>query len=164
MFEEAIRNTGIFTISTGEPQGYPIVLEISASPIFDAQGVWQGYRGIARDITERKRTEKTLRQSEAQCLVKAQELELILDELKTTQAQLVQKAKMASLGQLLAGVTHEINNPVGFIYSNIEPAMEYLEDLLRLITLYQKSNPTPSAEIQNHIQLRSCTKKSCRLN
>ena len=132
--------------------GYPIVLETSASPIFDAQGIWQGYRGIARDVSERKQAEEALRHSQTQCLEKAQELELILDELKRTQEQLVHKEKMASLGQLLAGVAHEINNPVSFIYGNVDPAIGYVNELLHLISLYQKSSPTPSREIQSQIK------------
>jgi signal transduction histidine kinase/FixJ family two-component response regulator len=77
----------------------------------------------------------------------AQQLEDTLTELKNTQSQLVQKAKMASLGQLVAGVAHEINNPVNFIYGNITVAMDYARDLLDIVTLYRKTYPQPAAEI-----------------
>ncbi|NEP60573.1 MAG: response regulator [Symploca sp. SIO2G7] len=126
--------------------------DFSISPVRDTGGNLTHYIGVQRDITELKQAEEALHKSEAQFRDKAQELEYTLEQLKSTQAQLVQKAKMASLGQLLAGVAHEINNPVGFIYSNIEPAMGYVKELLRLISLYQKSNPTPSTEIKNQIQ------------
>jgi len=126
--------------------------DFSISPVRDSLGTLTHYIGIQRDITPLKQAEEALRKSEAQFRDKAQELELTLDELKSAQAQLVQKAKMASLGQLLAGVAHEINNPVGFIYSNIEPAIGYVQDLLELITLYQKSEPLPSVKIKNKIQ------------
>ncbi|XZN98490.1 MAG: response regulator [Microcoleus sp.] len=77
----------------------------------------------------------------------AQQLEDTLTELKNTQSQLVQKAKMASLGQLVAGVAHEINNPVNFIYGNITVAMDYARDLLDIVTLYRKTYPQPAADI-----------------
>jgi len=70
------------------------------------------------------------------------------DALKRTQAQLIQTEKMSSLGQLVAGIAHEINNPVGFIYSNLIPARGYLQDLIRLLELYQQTYPHPTPEIQ----------------
>jgi PAS domain S-box-containing protein len=79
---------------------------------------------------------------------RAQELEEILRELQRTQGQLVQSEKMSSLGQLVAGVAHEINNPVNFIYGNLSHVSEYSQDLIRLLELYQKYYPTPVAEIE----------------
>ncbi|NJL66722.1 MAG: HAMP domain-containing protein [Microcoleus sp. SM1_3_4] len=69
-------------------------------------------------------------------------------ELKETQSQLIQTEKMSSLGQMVAGVTHEINNPVNFIRGNVDYANKYIQDLLELITLYQESYPTATAEIE----------------
>ncbi len=77
----------------------------------------------------------------------AQQLEATLTELKNTQSQLIQKAKMASLGQLVAGVAHEINNPVNFIYGNTTVAMDYARDLLHLVALYRKNYPQPTTDI-----------------
>jgi PAS domain S-box-containing protein len=82
---------------------------------------------------------------------KAQQLEAALLELQQTQAQLIQTEKMSSLGQLVAGIAHEINNPVNFIYGNISHAREYAKDLLHLVELYQQSYSIPTREIDEQI-------------
>jgi PAS domain S-box-containing protein len=99
------------------------------------------YIVILRDITERK-------QAEVQLKEQAIDLKQTLKELKHTQAQLIQSEKMSSLGQLVAGVAHEINNPVNFIYGNLNHANEYAQDLLNLIGLYQKHCTHPGLEVQ----------------
>lgn len=73
-------------------------------------------------------------------------------ELKQAQAQLIQAEKMSSLGQMVAGLAHEINNPVSFIYGNLEYAENYADDLLRLVNLYQKYYPQPSREIGEELE------------
>lgn len=75
------------------------------------------------------------------------ELQDALKNLKQTQAKLVHSEKMSSLGQLVAGIAHEINNPVSFIHGNITHAREYFHDLLSLLQLYQQHYPTPNEEI-----------------
>jgi PAS domain S-box-containing protein len=80
------------------------------------------------------------------------ELKKTLEELQKTQAQLVNQEKLSSLGQMAAGIAHEINNPVSFIHGNIMPAQEYAEDLLRLIRLYQEYYPNPVPEIAAEIE------------
>ncbi|MEH2135536.1 PAS domain S-box protein [Nostoc sp.] len=82
---------------------------------------------------------------------KAQQLEAALLELQQTQAQLIQTEKMSSLGQLVAGIAHEINNPVNFIYGNISHAREYTKDLLHLVELYQQNYCPPTPEIHEQI-------------
>jgi signal transduction histidine kinase len=75
-----------------------------------------------------------------------------LQKLQQAQLQLVQSEKMSTLGQLVAGVAHEINNPVGFIAGNINPATTYIKDLLNLLGLYQQKFPEPGAEIEKAIK------------
>ena len=104
---------------------------------------------IVRDITERKQAEIALQQSEKRERERALELEKALKELQNTQAQLVQAEKMSSLGQMVAGIAHEINNPISFIYGNILHTNNYIRDLLNLLQLYQKNYPEPVAEIQD---------------
>ena len=82
---------------------------------------------------------------------KAQQLEAALLELQQTQAQLIQTEKMSSLGQLVAGIAHEINNPVNFIYGNISHTREYTKDLLHLVELYQQNYYPPTPEIDQQI-------------
>jgi signal transduction histidine kinase len=88
------------------------------------------------------------RSATARAKEQATQLEQTVRELQEAQAQLIQSEKMSSLGQLVAGVAHEINNPVNFIYGNITYVNDYSEDLLELIQRYQQCYPQPNAEIQ----------------
>lgn len=82
-----------------------------------------------------------------QAQAQAHRLKQTLEELKKTQAQLIQTEKMSGLGQLVAGIAHEINNPVNFIYGNLSHITSYVEDLTGLIQLYQTHYPSPVPEI-----------------
>ncbi|MEH2013822.1 PAS domain S-box protein [Nostoc sp.] len=108
---------------------------------------------VIRDITERRQAQEALLKSEAQLRQQAEELKVALRELQHTQTQLIQSEKMSSLGQLVAGVAHEINNPVNFIYGNLSPAKEYTQDLLSLLQLYQSHYPQPVPEIEDFAEL-----------
>ncbi|MEM9540096.1 MAG: ATP-binding protein [Cyanobacteria bacterium P01_E01_bin.42] len=96
-----------------------------------------------------------LQASEAREREKATHLEATLQELREihqklidTQAQLIQNEKMSSLGQLVAGVAHEINNPVNFIYGNLAHAERSIKDLIGIVALYDRCYPEPMPEIQ----------------
>lgn len=71
-----------------------------------------------------------------------------ISELQQSQIQLIQSEKMSTLGQLVAGVAHEINNPVGFLAGNIQPALDYVKDLFGLIDLYHENFPQPGTAIK----------------
>ncbi|MEL7034842.1 MAG: PAS domain S-box protein [Cyanobacteria bacterium J06592_8] len=92
-------------------------------------------------------TQENATQAQAQ----AHKLEAALQELQQTQAQLIQSEKMSSLGQMVAGIAHEINNPVTFVYSNVKPAIQYTDDLLNLVSLYQEYYPQPTSKIKEEI-------------
>jgi two-component system, NtrC family, sensor kinase len=85
------------------------------------------HQKLTQEIVERNRMEVTLR---------------------NTQAQMIQTEKMSGLGQLVAGVAHEINNPISFIHCNLNPASQYTYDVLTLLDLYQTQTPIPNRQIQ----------------
>ncbi len=101
---------------------------------------------------ENARLYENLKQSELRERDRAQQLRDSLEELQEAQLQLVQSEKMATLGQLVAGVAHEINNPVGFVDANLSHAAGYIEDLLGLLELYQEKFPDPGEDIEDEIE------------
>ena len=111
---------------------------------------------LKQEIAEHERTETALRQSKARLKHQAEQLEAekqhatsLLEKLQRTQAQLIHTEKMTSLGQVIAGIAHEINNPVGFIYGNLDYANCYITDLIRLVALYSQHHPQSVPEIES---------------
>jgi len=126
-------------------------VHLTASLIHSPTGEPRYVLSIVQDISDRKQAEAERYQVEQALHQKAQDLETALRELQQTQAHLVQSEKMSSLGQLVAGVAHEINNPVNFIYGNLNYANDYIQDLLGLLQLYQEHCPTPPPAVQGMI-------------
>ena len=98
-----------------------------------------------------------LQESEALEREKARQLEQALQQLQQTQAQLIQSEKMSSLGNVVAGVAHEINNPISFIKGNLRPVTEYTQDLLKLVQLYEEDLPNPTQAIQEQLEAMDLT-------
>lgn len=86
------------------------------------------------ELSERKRQERTLQEN-------FEHLRALNSQLEDAQNQLLQSERMASIGQLAAGVAHEINNPIGFVSSNLGTLKEYIDDLLGIIQAYEKADP-----------------------
>ena len=134
---------GIIKIQT-QADGTQIWLEINKLPLHDPNGNVIGILGTYQDISDRKR-------AEAAVIQKSHDLEKALAELQNAQLQLVQNEKMSALGGLVAGVAHEINNPVGCILGNVGATQDYISDLLGLLDLYAEQFPEPGPDIADEL-------------
>jgi len=119
--------------------------EVMTGPLYKESGELIGFQGVTRDITDRKNTEIALRETN-------EKLTEANNELKTTQSQLIQSEKMASLGELTAGIAHEINNPVNYVYTSITPLLRDIDEIKHMIDkcMLLDNNSDMSEQI-NHV-------------
>jgi len=111
---------------------------------------------LAKEVQRRKQAEEALKKANQELEIRVEQrttaLQETLKELQLTQTQLIQSEKMSSLGQMVAGIAHEINNPVSFIYGNLHHAHKYTQNLLKLLEIYQQIYSNPPSQVQEQIQ------------
>ena len=122
------------------PDRPPNWVSTTKAPLRDENGNIVGTFGISMDITERRRIEDELQ-------ARLAELTKLNHKLTEAQNQLLQSEKLASVGQLAAGVAHEINNPIGFINSNLGSLKGQVEDLLGVLDTYEKAIPALAGHV-----------------
>ena len=104
------------------------------------------------EVLARIQHQLTIKNLQNQLQLQNEQLQNTLEELRTAQAQIIQKEKMLSLSQLAAGMAHEVNNSIGFITGNLEFARQYIQNLIDLINLYQQEYPQPTPALQAALQ------------
>ncbi|MHC5766946.1 MAG: AAA family ATPase [Nostoc sp.] len=115
------------------------------SPLKDEMGKVYRVVGTTINISDRKQAESAVTE-------KSQALGTALEDLQQAQLQIVQSEKMSALGNLVAGVAHEMNNPLGFIAASLKQAKPTIADVVQHLKLYQESLPNPGAEIIDHAE------------
>lgn len=123
------------------------------TPLRNSDGEISHHVSILEDVSERKRQENELQE-------RFQRIQLLNEQLKNTQNQLLQSEKMASIGQLAAGVAHEINNPMGFVSSNLGTLKAYVEELLGIIAAYGEADPLIAQQAEIHAAIERLKKQA----
>ncbi|MBD1883492.1 PAS domain S-box protein [Microcoleus vaginatus] len=132
--------------------GKIVWVNVTATLIRDGEGKAIYKLGMIENITNRKISAAALQASESQLRKQAAQLQEAYEQLQHAQIQLVQSEKMSSLGQMVAGIAHEINNPATFINGNISHTYNYFHDLIELLNLYQECYPSPVAQISEKVK------------
>lgn len=139
-----------------EPQlnaeGKQTWLETNKAPLHDSSGRVIGMLGTYLDITARRQSEISLQELNQKLELQAIEQTATLEQLQQSQLQLIQREKMSALGNLVAGIAHEINNPLSFLLGNLNPAQSYVRDLFEMLDLYQQEIPYPNQDLQEQIE------------
>ncbi|MEG4250170.1 PAS domain S-box protein [Microcoleus sp. Pol10D4] len=132
--------------------GKIVWVNVTATLIRDGEGQPIYNLGMIENITNRKISAAALQASESQLRKQAAQLQEAYEQLQNAQIQLVQSEKMSSLGQMVAGIAHEINNPATFINGNISHTYNYFHDLIELLSLYQECYPSPVPQISEKVK------------
>ncbi len=167
-------------------------LQLSITPIFDENGELEKFIAIESDVTEAKKLAQEIEESEEQmrqimeeqfaaseALMKKEkelnevlaeekrskeELDRTLARLKEAQQQMVQNEKMASIGQLTAGIAHEINNPINFVYNGIDSLKMSLDDLMMIVNKYNELNEASNGQVKEVLTEVEELKRKLRFN
>ena len=123
--------------------GTPIICSMTSNVQYDEEGGIKWVDGVVEDITERKKAEEAIHklneELEQRVVERTRQLESTNVELKSAQSRILQQEKMASIGQLAAGVAHEINNPMGFIISNLSSLGRYMNKIVDFMHLQSEA-------------------------
>lgn len=141
-----VSETGYDTVEEHvTPTGERLFVQVIKAPLFDTTGRVIGVQGIFWDVTERILADEKLRDQNLQLQEMARSEREARCELELAQSRMVQTAKLAGLGQMVAGVAHEINNPLSFVSNNVAVLQRDLAEMRDLLLLYRKTEPILAA-------------------
>ena len=141
------RRRRVDEIAATRGDGEPLTMIVCATPIDLADGrriVLESYRDVTGDVRVQRRLKLAIDHERTISESLEEKVKARTAELRAAQAQLVHQEKMSSLGRMVAGIAHELNNPINFIYGNIDFLGQYLEDLLRLVKVMDEAELPPA--------------------